>query len=63
MSTTKKRIPRPFVGVHFECCNVYTRIYRNPDDREYVGRCPNCLRPVRLRVGKDGTNARMFRAR
>ena len=63
MTKTKNRATRPFVGVHFECCNVYTRIYRDPHQREYVGRCPNCLRQVRLRVGKEGTTARMFHAR
>ena len=54
---------RPYVGILFECCGVYTRVYRRPDQRYYVGRCPNCLRLVRLRVGPYGTSARLFRAR
>ncbi len=54
---------RPFIGIYFECCGVYTRIYRRPDQREYRGRCPRCLRPVELRVGPEGTSARMFVAR
>ncbi len=54
---------RPYVGILFECCGVYTRVYRRPDQRYYVGRCPNCLRLVRLRVSPYGTSARLFRAR
>jgi hypothetical protein len=53
---------RRYIGVHFECCGVYARIYRRPDQREYRGRCPRCLREVWVRVGPGGTNARIFRA-
>lgn len=53
---------RPYVGVHFECCNVYTRIYRRDDQTEYHGRCPVCLRTIRIRVGPDGTPTRFLRA-
>ena len=58
---SKKR--RPYIGVRFECCGVYARIYRQPNSMYYVGRCPRCLRTVRVRVGPDGTSARLFRAR
>ena len=54
---------RPFIGVLFDCCGVYARVYRQPDQREYLGRCPRCLRTLRVRVGPDGTPARIFRAR
>ena len=54
---------RPFLGVLFECCGVYARIYRDPDARFYVGRCPRCLRVLKVRVGPDGTPARFLRAR
>ena len=53
---------RPYVGVLFECCGIYVRIYRRPGQMFYLGRCPKCLRTVRLRVGRDGTAARFFRA-
>jgi len=54
---------RPYIGVYFECCGVYQRIYRHPEQEVYLGRCPRCLRVVRVRVGPQGTSERMFRAR
>lgn len=51
---------RPYVCILFECCRVYARIYRQPYEPAYVGRCPRCLRPLRLRVGPDGTPSRFF---
>ena len=54
---------RPWIGVRFECCDVYARVYRNEEATAYIGRCPRCLREVRVRVGPGGTPARLFRAR
>ena len=51
---------RPWVGIHFDCCAVYARIYRNPEGTAYHGACPRCRRSVTLRVGPDGTDARFF---
>ncbi len=53
---------RPWVGIHFDCCSVYTRIYRNTEGTAYHARCPRCLREVTLRVGPGGTDARFFLA-
>ena len=52
--------PRPFLSVHFACCGVYQRIYRDPDGKHYRGHCPRCARPVRFTVGEGGTAARCF---
>ncbi|HSI35840.1 MAG TPA: hypothetical protein VK986_19815 [Tepidisphaeraceae bacterium] len=60
-SADAQRTPRPHVHVQFDCCNVYLRIYRDPADTEYRGRCPKCGNPVVLKVGQGGTSARFFR--
>jgi hypothetical protein len=51
---------RPFVSVHFACCNVYLRVYRSSDGKAYRGRCPKCGVAVNFVVGEGGTTARTF---
>jgi hypothetical protein len=53
---------RRFVGVHFICCDVYTRVYINRDETAYEGNCPKCAKRVRLRIGPGGTSERFFTA-
>lgn len=52
---------RNFLGIWFECCHTYGRLYKNAKGDQYVGRCPKCLRPVHVRIGGEGTNRRFFR--
>jgi hypothetical protein len=52
---------RPFISVHFACCNVYLRIYRSADGTAYRGRCPKCGKAVHFAVGQGGTDSRVFR--
>ncbi len=53
---------RPFVGVTFNCCSVYSRIYRTRDGKAYAGNCPKCSNPVRLVIGAGGSNSRFYTA-
>ena len=53
---------RPFLGVMFECCSVYTRIYRNKKGDAYTGNCPKCARRLVIRIAPGGTSSRFFRA-
>ncbi|OGR02373.1 MAG: hypothetical protein A2284_00855 [Deltaproteobacteria bacterium RIFOXYA12_FULL_61_11] len=54
---------RNYLGILFECCNVYARIHRTKDGTAYEGRCPRCLRPIRVAIGEGGTSQRIFKAR
>lgn len=54
---------KKFLGILFECCNVYRRVYLNKEKNAYEGHCPICRRIVKVRVGLDGTASRFFRAR
>ncbi|MFQ5509263.1 MAG: hypothetical protein ACE5FN_07995 [Leptospirillia bacterium] len=58
-------MPRPFLGMMFRCCNVYARIYRNPEGTAYDGKCPRCMTPVRIRIDKHAgtTRSRFFETR
>jgi len=53
---------RPWIAVHWKCCQTYSRIYRNKTGIAYEGRCPKCAAPVRATVGQGGTANRFFEA-
>ena len=56
------RSGKPWVGIRFDCCAVYTRVYRNAEGTAYEGRCPRCLQTITMRIGPGGTNSRFFTA-
>ena len=51
---------RPYLRIYFKCANQYIRVYRKPEDTEYVARCPSCGMAKRFRVGTGGTGQRFF---
>ena len=51
---------RPWIGIRWMCCNVYARVSRQPDVKMYIGRCPKCLKSIKIRVAPGGSNCRMF---
>ncbi len=53
---------RPFLGIHFQCCRTYGRIYRNDQQTEYSGRCPRCHGLVTVPIGSGGSSSRFFSA-
>jgi len=63
MSRSRRKPPHPYLGVMFDCCHVYQRVYRRPGETVYRGRCPRCLRTLTFVVRPDGTASRFFRAR
>ncbi len=61
MTDENKRTQKKFLGILFECCGVYGRIYQNKDGTAYVGRCPKCMRAIKVKIGEGGTGQRFFR--
>lgn len=61
---TKPVEKRKFLGILFECCSVYSRVYRSEEQMFYEGRCPKCLRHLKVRVDPhSGARERFWRAR
>ena len=52
-----------FLGVHFECCDVYSRVYPNRELTAYLGHCPRCRKQIKFQIGEGGTSSRFFSAR
>ena len=59
---SQDNVARSFVGIHFACCDVYTRVYINRAATAYEGNCPKCSKRVRLRIDPEGTDSRFFTA-
>ena len=64
MDNIQKKPEKNFIGIHFRCCNVYARIYRNKAGTAYVGWCPKCMRKAEVKISKNGSGSdqRIFSA-
>ena len=59
----KRRVTgTPFLGIHFVNCQVYGRLYKNPEGTHYEGVCPKCRRRVKIRIGPEGSSTRTFKS-
>lgn len=54
--------PRPFIGVLFRCCRVYTRVYLNQAGTKYEGRCPKCAARLSIAIKPGGSKSRFWEA-
>lgn len=61
MTDNNEKKQKKFLGIFFDCCGVYGRIYPNKDNTAYVGKCPRCMRPIKVKIGENGTGQRFFR--
>ena len=57
-----RSVGRRWLGSRFDCCNAYSRMYKNAAGTAYVGRCPKCARRLSVPTGPGGTPQRFFRA-
>jgi hypothetical protein len=62
MKSGENRPARKYIGVHFRCCNIYYRIYRNSNATAYEGYCPKCHKKVYIKIGESGVQNRFFEA-
>ena len=51
---------RLFLGIVFKCCNIYSRIHLNKKRTAFVGWCPKCGKPARVKVSPTGSKSRFF---
>jgi hypothetical protein len=54
---------KPWLGVFFDCCRVYSRAHRNAAGSHYIGHCPRCAARVQFKIGEGGSGARFWTAR
>ncbi|MEM9084184.1 MAG: hypothetical protein AAGB34_11355 [Planctomycetota bacterium] len=59
-SSSTGQSPKGWLGMTWNCCSVYSRIYKNRAGTAYQGRCPKCGTPISIPIGPGGTNDRFF---
>ncbi|MCD6162515.1 MAG: hypothetical protein J7K40_08905 [candidate division Zixibacteria bacterium] len=51
---------RPYIGVVFKCCNVYSRIYLSKNKTSFVGWCPKCGGKMVVEISPHGSKSKFF---
>lgn len=49
---------RPFMGIHFACCNTYLRVYPEGAGKTKTLHCPRCARTLKVEFSETGETAR-----
>lgn len=62
MKNAPKGKNKPFIGMTFKCCNVYSRIYLNSKATSFTGFCPKCRAMTEIKVSPMGSNTKFFTA-
>ena len=52
---------RPFVGIIYDCCDTYGRLYLNRTSTAFEGHCPRCYRKVTVAAAENGSEDRFLR--
>lgn len=53
--------PKRFLSLYWECCHVFSRVYKSDDGKSYQGNCPKCRIGISVPIGPDGTTRRCFK--
>lgn len=61
MVTSESSGRRPFIGVFFDCCGTYQRVYLERAGTFFSGRCPRCAKLLKVKAAAWGDSRRMFR--
>jgi len=60
MSGKANNRKREFIGVIFQCCRVYSRIYLDKKKKMFAGHCPRCGAKLNILISDSGSESRFF---
>jgi len=62
MTSEQPAHKRPFIGMRFQCCRVYSRLHLNCDGTAFVGWRPRRAGKATIRVSPTGSKPCFFTA-
>jgi len=48
---------RSYIGVHYECCQVYSRVYLKQEQKKQISHCPKCGNAFHIKFSENGTDS------